>query len=140
MNNHLDDKIRFLTEKYPEYAPEAYELLRNGLEYTVENYSKGNKGAHLTAEQLYTGTCAYALMEYGPMARMVLEVWGIETSRDFGSVVYNLIEVGIFGKQKGDSREEFDNMPPLDFILDAPYVGDFSEEEDDEPTVNNNHE
>ncbi len=51
--------------------------------------------------------------------------------------MYKLIEVGVFGKQKGDTQEEFETLPPLDAMLDAPYNGeldnteDFFDEDDD---------
>lgn len=103
--------------------------MRAGLEHASAHYGKDEKATHLTAEQLYAGACSYALSEYGPLAYKVLTFWGIRDSRDFGAVVYNLIEVGVFGKQKGDKQEEFDNMIPLEAILNAPYNGDLDETE-----------
>ena len=46
-----------------------------------------------------------------------------KSASDFGNIVYNLIEVGIFGKQKGDTREQFDELPNLSSVLNAPYDG-----------------
>ena len=135
MRNSFEDAVNELTAKYPQYAPEAYEFLRAGLDYTSEHLHGEGKQAHMTAEQLYLGSCAYALQEYGPLARKLLEMWGINTSRGFGCVVYNLIEVGVFGKQKGDTQEEFDTLPDLETLLDAPYTGeldDLNENDDDD--------
>jgi uncharacterized repeat protein (TIGR04138 family) len=61
------------------------------------------------------------------VAYKVLSFWGIQTNVDFGKVVYNLIEVGVFGKQKGDSQEEFEHLPPLQAVLDAPYNGELDD-------------
>ena len=42
-------------------------------------------------------------------------------SSHVGDLVYNLIEVGVFGKQEGDRREQFDGLTPVATLLNAPY-------------------
>ncbi|HEX8903242.1 MAG TPA: Minf_1886 family protein, partial [Longimicrobiaceae bacterium] len=51
-----------------------------------------------------------ALERYGPMARSVLEYWGIRDTRDFGEIVFALVELGILVKQDGDSLDDFDGV------------------------------
>ncbi|MBE6418810.1 MAG: hypothetical protein E7031_01625 [Akkermansiaceae bacterium] len=129
MRNSFEEAVRELCLRYPQYSPEAYDFVRTGLDYASEHYCKDDKAAHLSAEQLYAGACSYALSEYGPLAAKVLSFWGLHSNRDFGAVVYHLIEVGVFGKQKGDKQEEFDTLPPLEAVLNAPYNGDLDDEE-----------
>ncbi len=125
MRNSFEEAVKELTLKYPQYAADAYEFMRAGLDYTV-NLRKGTQeNKHLTATELYTGALNYALEEYGPLACKVLQFWGIKTSHDFGCIVYNLIEAGIFGKQKGDRQEEFDVLPDPEIILNQPYNVEF---------------
>ncbi|MBR3925395.1 MAG: hypothetical protein IKJ58_01360 [Akkermansia sp.] len=126
MKQSFERAVEILTERYPEYTEEAYEFMRAGLDAAADKFCKDDKSPHLSANELYLGACAYALDEYGPLASRVLEFWGIKSASDFGNIVYNLIEVGIFGKQKGDSREQFDELPNLQEILNAPYVGGVS--------------
>lgn len=126
MKQSFERAVEILTERYPEYTEEAYEFMRAGLDAAADKFCKDDKSPHLSAKELYLGACAYALDEYGPLASRVLEFWGIRSASDFGNIVYNLIEVGIFGKQKGDSREQFDELPDLQEILNAPYVGGVS--------------
>lgn len=126
MKQSFERAVEILTERYPEYTEEAYEFMRAGLDAAADKFCKDDKSPHLSAKELYLGACAYALDEYGPLASRVLEFWGIKSAGDFGNIVYNLIEVGIFGKQKGDSREQFDELPDLQEILNAPYVGGVS--------------
>lgn len=131
MRSAFEEAVKELSRRYTQYSPEAYEFMRAGLEHASAHYCKEEKATHLTAEQLYAGACSHALKEYGPLAYKVLFFWGIRDSKDFGSVVYNLIEAGVFGKQKGDNQEEFDVLPPLEAILNAPYNGDLDETDDD---------
>lgn len=130
MRDSFEDAVKELVSRYPQYSAEAYDFVRAGLEHASAHYCKGEKGAHLTADQLYAGACSYALSEYGPLAAKVLQFWGIYTNKDFGDVVYKLIEVGAFGKQKGDTQEEFETLPPLDVMLDAPYNGELDNTDD----------
>lgn len=132
MRNAFEDAVKELVLRYPQYSPEAYEFIRAGLEHASAHYNKGEKATHLTADQLYAGACSYALSEYGPLAYKVLCFWGIRESRDFGILVYNLIEAGVFGKQKGDKQEDFDDLVPLEAVLNAPYNGDLDETDDDD--------
>lgn len=116
------EAVEAIMRRHPEYAPDAYEFMRLALDYTVEQQPADKKGKHLDARELYLGTCAYALEQYGTMAREVLGFWGVNSSSDIGDLVYNLIEVGIFGKQEGDTREQFDHLPDMEQILLAPFV------------------
>lgn len=131
MPKSFEDAVKELTLRYPQFAPDAYDFLRAGLDHASEHYGKKEKATHLTAEQLYAGACSYALSEYGPLAYKVLSFWGIQTNVDFGKVVYNLIEVGVFGKQKGDKQEEFEHLTPLQAVLDAPYNGELDDNTED---------
>lgn len=123
MKQSFENAVAILAERYPEYTEEAYDFMRVALDSAVERFCKNEKQPHLSAKELYLGACAYALEEYGPLAVDVLSFWGLNSSSDFGNVVYNLIEVGIFGKQKDDSREQFDVLPDLKKLLNAPYDG-----------------
>ena len=123
MQQSFEKVIETLVERYPQYTEEAYEFMRAGMDAAADRFCKDDKSPHLSARELYLGACAYALEEYGPLAARVLEFWGIKCSRDFGNIVYNLIEVGVFGKQKGDSPEQFDTLPDLQQVLNTPYDG-----------------
>ncbi len=121
MQYSFEDAVESLLERHPEYDIEAYLFMRQALDFASEHFGKTRQSPHLSAEELYLGACAYALEEYGPMARLVLSRWGLCTNRDFAVIVYNLIESGVFGKQKDDSPEQFDALQPLADLLDAPY-------------------
>ncbi len=43
------------------------------------------------------------------MAKSVLNSWGVKSTRDFGNIVFNLIEIGRMKKTKQDRLEDFDN-------------------------------
>jgi uncharacterized repeat protein (TIGR04138 family) len=65
---------------------------------------------HLTGQELCEAIRVYALNEFGFMARVVLEKWGITNTGHFGDIVYNMIEVGLMKKSPRDSRSHFDDV------------------------------
>ncbi len=122
MPQRFESVIENIMKKHDEYAPDAYEFLRQAMDTAAQRFNKDEKNRHLSAEELYLGVCAQALEEYGPLARAVLQHWGIRESRDVGHIVYNLIEAGVFGKQEDDSLEQFYRLPKLAHLLDTPYT------------------
>lgn len=121
MQASFEEAINQLIARHPEYAAEAYYFMRNAIDYAAEQLNKSDQSPHLSAEELYLGACAYALDEYGPLARHLLASWNLRSSHDFGCIVYNLIEAGIFGRQNSDRQDEFEHLPPLCDILESPY-------------------
>ena len=121
MAQSFEDAVEHILQKTDEYPADAYYFIRAALDATVEKCRKPSENPHLSAEELYSGFCAYALEEYGPLALAVMEQWGITESRHVGDLVYNLIEVGVFGKQDSDRRDQFDNLTPIPTLLNAPY-------------------
>ncbi len=122
MQHSFEDAVDSILARHHEYSAEAYSFLRQALDAASEQFHKDKSSPHLTAEELYFGAAAYALEEYGPLARLVLSSWGIEESRDIGAIVYHLIEAGIFGRQDGDTQEQFDSLQDLGELLESPFI------------------
>ena len=76
--------------------------------------SPPRRAPHLTGQQLCQGIREYALEQYGLMAKIVLNSWGIRSTGDFGEIVYNLIAIGSMKKSPSDRREDFDNVYDFD--------------------------
>ena len=89
------------------YSPAAYDFVREALGVAVGKFQGSNEDQHVTGQQLLEGVRLHALNEFGPMAHTTLDLWGIRRGEDVGNIVYNLIEVGYFGRNDGDSLEDF---------------------------------
>src|ERR1700704_2761936 len=89
------------------YHPEAYVFLRDALEATLKRRKKTRKevSPHVGAAELLDGFRLHALQEFGPMAITVFGYWGVHSSEDIGSMVFNLVQVGVFGKTDEDTPE-----------------------------------
>ncbi len=107
----------------PRYARDAYFFLRDGLDYTLKLRKKAKDGAgHVSGPQLLDGLRQFALKEFGPMVPTVFAYWGVARCEDFGEMVFNLIEAGIFGKTDQDSLDDFKGSYTFHEAFIAPYV------------------
>jgi len=91
------------------YHADAYVFLRDALEATLKRRKKARKdmSAHVAAAELLDGFRLHGLQEFGPMAITVFGYWGVRSSEDIGNLVFNLVQVGIFGKTDEDTPESF---------------------------------
>ncbi len=65
---------------------------------------------HVSGQELCEASREYALQQYGYLAKTVLNSWGINTTGDFGELVFNLIEIGRMRKTDDDRREDFNDI------------------------------
>jgi uncharacterized repeat protein (TIGR04138 family) len=104
----LDEPVmERLRKRYPCYHDTAYLFILRALHYTIERLGEKR---HISGRELAEGCRDLALDRYGPMARSVLEYWGIRSTRDFGEIVFALVELGILVKQDDDSLGDFDGI------------------------------
>lgn len=106
MKDHRDimDIMETIADKDQRYKAEAYLFLMRGLDFTV---NKLKKPRHISGGELAKGLRLYAINQFGPLARAVLENWGISSTEDFGNIVFNLIEEKLLSKTDEDSIEDF---------------------------------
>jgi len=87
------------------YSPTAFRFVYEGLGYTAQNVSKEPR--HVSGQTLCEGLRKMALEKYGQLALLVLRSWGVKTTRDFGAIVYTLIDYEWMSAQPSDSIDDF---------------------------------
>ncbi len=96
------------------YPLEAVQFVREGLNHSVAKYHRdgGQSGTvhHVSGPQLCEGLRELALNRWGMMARSVLEKWNIKRTRDFGEIVFLLVDNGWMQKEPSDSVDDFDDV------------------------------
>ena len=116
--------VRAIQKDDPRYARGAYFFLRQALDFSIKNlHEEGQleQGHHLTGQQLLEGIRIYAIEQYGPMARSVLENWGVKACSDFGNIVFNLVACRVLGKTERDSPEDFNDGYGFEAAFDLPF-------------------
>ena len=76
---------------------------------------------HVSGRELCEALRDYALSEFGPLALLVLTQWGVYETADFGRMVYALIAEGVFGKNPGDRKSDFDGVYDFEETFARPY-------------------
>ena len=102
----------------PRYTVEAYAFVRAGLDYTVRRLEKPR---HVSGQELLDGIREFALMEFGPMTKTVLNGWGITQTEDVGEIVFNMVETGLLGRTEKDSRADFANGYDFEEAFRKPF-------------------
>ena len=105
----------------------AYAFVRQALDHTVKDLKRKNpertgKSQHVTGAELLQGIRTYALEQYGPLTKTVLNKWGITRCPDFGDIVFNLIEYNVFSKTENDRREDFADLYDFDEAFVKPFA------------------
>lgn len=76
---------------------------------------------HVTGQELAWACRDFALKQFGLLARPVLAHWGVTTTKDFGRLVYTLVEAGLLVTQPGDSEADFLGVYDFDEAFDEAY-------------------
>ncbi len=76
---------------------------------------------HIGGEDLCWGLRDLAQRQWGLLASTVLRYWGIRSTRDFGRMVFALVQNGLLQKQPDDRIEDFDNIYDFETALDQSY-------------------
>lgn len=112
------------------FPPAAFEFLHRAMIATSrEVYGErsaeddSDEARHVTGRELCHGLRRLAARTWGPLAPLVLKRWGIRRTRDFGEMVYLLIELGVMRKQESDRIEDFDNIFDIARAFDSVEIG-----------------
>lgn len=112
------DTLTRLQERYPRYHRGAYGFLLDALHQVI---SRQEERRHISGRELAAGARALAIERFGPLARTVLEFWGIHSTDDVGEIVFALVEVGVLIKQEEDRREDFEDLFDFEEVFDHDY-------------------
>ena len=114
-------KIR-LTET--RFSLAAYEFVRRSLDHALQRLGRADqkKPAHVRGEELLESFRALALRDFGPMAKTVLNDWGISTCTEVGEVVFQLVQHGILGKSETDKIDDFQEIYTFREAFESPFL------------------
>jgi len=113
-----------ILERDGRYDADAYSFLRDALDHTMRKVRHPKPGdlCHVSGAELLDGLREFALEQFGPLARLVLQHWGIRRCEDVGEIVFNLVEAGVLGSTPQDKREDFAGGYDFREAFDLPFV------------------
>jgi uncharacterized repeat protein (TIGR04138 family) len=119
--------VALIRKEDPRFDRKAYDFVRQGLDHAVKELKKKDSAriartAHVTGPELLEGLRAYALDQYGPLSKTVLNSWGVKRCSDFGDIVFNMIEYNVLSKTENDRREDFSDIYSFDEAFVKPFL------------------
>jgi uncharacterized repeat protein (TIGR04138 family) len=119
--------VGLICKEDPRFDRKAYDFIRLGLDHAVKELKKKDtsravRSRHVSGPELLEGIRVYALDQFGPLAKTVLNSWGVKRCSDFGDIVFNLIEYNVFSKTDNDRREDFTDLYTFDDAFVKPFL------------------
>ncbi len=108
----------------PRYSLNALKFIYEGLGETIKSIrSKQTEQSsrHISGDELSRGLAELAKKRWGRLSRVVLNHWGINTTRDMGEIVYIMIDNNWMTARESDRIEDFDNV----FDFEKEFEKDF---------------
>ena len=116
--------LRQIAREDGRYSPDAFQFLYEGLDRAVKlagSDAEKGPGRHVSGAELLEGMRQFGLEQFGPLTPFVWRSWGIFTTRDWGNIVFLLVDAGMMKRREDDRIEDF--TPGYDF--DQVFVQDY---------------
>lgn len=108
------------------YSVKALKFVFEGLAETIDKIRKEegvcDAPRHISGQELAWGLAEIAGNRWGRLAGMVLRQWGVRCTRDFGEIVYLMIEYEWMTRQETDSIDDFNNVYDFDRVFEQEYT------------------
>lgn len=114
----IHEVIGRLRRRNPRFAAEAYLFVLGALHRRL---SQLESPRHVSGRELAHSVRELALHRFGPLAKTVLEHWGVHSTDDLGEVVFLLVDHGVLTKQESDRREDFESVYSFERVFELEY-------------------
>lgn len=109
----------------PRFSLAAYLFMYEALAFTQKSLDRDDPNLdatqrHVSGRELVEGIRQYAAQLFGPLAPTVFRNWGVQTTADFGQIVFNLVNANLLGKTEEDCLEDFAEGFNFDTAFDGP--------------------
>ena len=103
----IDERIEEISREKGRFHEQAYMFVREALDFTV---GRMEQPGHICGQDLLHGIRDLGCEKFGRMTRLVFNVWGVKNTRDFGEIVFHMVDAGILSKRESDSIKDFENV------------------------------
>lgn len=115
----MKKKLSQIAKEDGRYNPAALKFVYDGLGFTIKQVT--DEPQHIDGKALCEGLRQLALKRWGRLAKLVLNNWGIKTTRDFGEIVYLMIENQWMSSQPTDSIDDFNDAYDFDTAFNKQF-------------------
>lgn len=107
------------------YSPDAFDFLFQGLDRAVKLAGREEHqgtARHVSGQELLEGMKQQAIELFGPLGAYVWRAWGIHSTRDWGNIVFLLVEAELLNRQEADRLEDFESGFDFDEVFVQGYL------------------
>jgi uncharacterized repeat protein (TIGR04138 family) len=112
--------LETIADKDGRFSPHALKFVLEGLDYTAKK--KTTERRHVSGQTLCEGMKELAIEKWGRLAMLVLHTWGVKTTRDFGEIVFTLIEYKWMSAQPTDSIDDFNDVYDFKTVFKDEFI------------------
>jgi uncharacterized repeat protein (TIGR04138 family) len=116
----FENSLDTLLARDSRYAREAYVFVQMAMDYYRTKHTKKDV-RHVTGGELLQGIRELALDQFGPLASLVLNHWGLFRGEDVGEIVYAFIDLEMMNKSDDDHKEDFAKVIKFDDSMTQDY-------------------
>ena len=104
----MKKKLEIIAKEDGRYSPDAVKFVYEGLGYTLKKVIA--EPEHIDGQKLCNGLRQLAVEKWGRLAILVLNTWGVRTTKNFGEIVYLMIKNKWMSAQPTDSIDDFNDV------------------------------
>jgi len=112
----MKESLEQIAQADGRYSLGALKFVYEGLDYATSRIAAESE--HVSARTLCEGLKKLAIEKWGRLAILVLNNWGVKNTRDFGEIVYLLIEHNRIKTQPTDSIDDFNDVYDFKTVFD----------------------
>ena len=91
-------------------------------DYSREDRSREDESSgHISGPELLAGIRELAVQQFGLMTIPVFRAWGVQSTDDFGRIVFEMIERGEMRKTERDRLTDFFDVFDFEDVFDRNY-------------------
>jgi uncharacterized repeat protein (TIGR04138 family) len=132
MSSEVQIDLKEIMDRAGGYSPACFGFIRDGLAHTVEmvhgnpedqtilELGLAEESRHVSGHELSIGFRDFAIERYGMLAKSVLNRWGIHYTRDFGNIIFAMVEAGLMRTTEEDTIDDFDSIYEFDDVFADP--------------------
>jgi uncharacterized repeat protein (TIGR04138 family) len=121
----FEEVLEQILSRDTRFHRDAFLFVKDALDFTQKIVGKETKGGgirHVSGQELLEGIREHALQQFGPMVTTVFEEWGIRSCRDFGEIVFLMVEHNLLAKTDKDSRADFESGYDFQEVFRKPFI------------------
>jgi uncharacterized repeat protein (TIGR04138 family) len=102
-----NETIRGIVREDGRYEIEAFYFLFRALSHAADRLGHDMGDTHISGNDLLDAAENLARREFGFLAKLVFNSWGLHDTRDIGNIVFLLVDKSLMGSTANDSIEDF---------------------------------